>query len=556
MRGIRTLLRDRRRSQHGGVLSGVLIILAFVAIIAGALMSELSTNLLLSSSLMSRSLNEATVNSATELAVNQMETSPISAGCPSLASVQLNLNGRWALPSFTSCWPSYRERVYPPIATSAAFNVEGSHSALPSANPAQDLYVVGDAAGNVYEFPFGRSGPNWVYQVPGGVTGPPVTVRDFAAGQTAQDLMTLVPFSPGSGAPAACSSGGCVVMLAEDTNASPRGPDVFCYMAASGQVTTPAALGVNYATVALFGDQKGSVFAYAASEKLLPCAQKVTVSGNGQPVIAGPYVFAGPTNGVAPQDAVYVVTSNAVLQYFYTEEPGEAPELEAGVTLPLPWSGAVGVALERGALPTRLVISFSNGHLAVVQLSTNFGMAVVSTAVVPTAIRGAPSWCHCPGPTDQLAVGGSNGVLYLFDAFLNQLASLAAAGPPILTGVATDSIGEWFYGDSSGYIHEIQRLAGQPSMTEVARYGPVGGAINTTLQVAPCSNLICMYFGAQNGSAYRVPLDARSVVITTCISATLPSCSGANPHLWTTMEIGREGFPNEVHVQGWSYYSA
>jgi len=66
---IRSLLGDRRRAQQGGVLSGVLIMVTFLAIIAGALMTELSTHFLISHVLVNRVGNEATVNSAMELAL-------------------------------------------------------------------------------------------------------------------------------------------------------------------------------------------------------------------------------------------------------------------------------------------------------------------------------------------------------------------------------------------------------------------------------------------------------------------------------------------------------
>lgn len=556
MKGMRAVLKDRRRSQHGGVLSGVLFILAFVAIIAGAVMSEVSTNFILSSNLMRRSLNEATVNSAMELALDQLAINSISGGCPSLGPAQLNLNGRFAVPSYKSCWPAYREKLYTPIASSSAFTVDGSHSIVPTANPYEDLYLVGDAAGNVYQIPFGSTSPNWVYQVPGSVTGPPITVQDLAGGQTAQDLMTLVPMNPGAGAPATCTSGGggCVAMLAEDTNIWPLMPDVFCYMAASAKVTSAAAIGANYSSVAFFGDLSGAVFAYAASEKTVPCPQKAKSTANQQAVVAGPFVFAGPTS----VDEVYVVTINSVLRYTYIEPSNQSPKLTLAGTLPLPWSGVVGVALEKASLPARLAITFANGHVAVVQLAGNFAMSVVATGALPTNIQGAAAWSHNPAlnPVDQIAVGGTNGILYLFDTGLNQIASLGAAGAQVLTGLASDSVGEWFYGDGAGYVHEIQRLSGQATMTEVARFGPVAGGISSALQVAPCSGMICLYLATQGGNAYRVPLDARDVVMTACISATLPTCSGANPRLWTKMEVGREGFPSEVHVQGWSYYSA
>lgn len=554
MKTIRALLRDRRRSQHGGVLSGVLIITAFLAIIAGALMTELSTNFILSRNMLNQSFNEATVNSAMELALNQLETNPISGGCPSLDPAQVGLNGRLAVSSYQTCWPAYREKLYNPIASSAAFTASGSHSVLPAASPAQDLYVVGDSVGNVYQFPFGSTNENWTYQVPGGVTGPPVTVPDLASGQNALDMMTLVPFSTGGNPPSGCTaSAGCVGMLAEDTDRTPLGPDVFCYMAASDKVTSSAAMGVNYSTVAFFADLSGAVYAYAASEKTVPCPQKAKSTSNQQAVVAGPFVFAGPAN----VDEVYVVTSNSVLRYTYTEPQNQSPKLTLAGTLPLTWSGVVGVALEKTSLPARLAITFANGHVAVVQLASSFAMSVAATAAVPTSIQGAATWSHNPSlnPADQIAVGGTNGILYLFDTSLNQIASLGAAGAQVLTGLASDSVGEWFYGDSAGYVHEIQRLSG-PTMTEVATFGPVAGGIGSVLQVGPCSGMICLYVATQGGNAYRVPLDARDVVMTACISDNVPTCSGANPRLWTTIEVGREGFPNEVHVRGWSYYSA
>jgi len=70
VKAIRAVLKDRKRSQRGSVLSGVLIITAFLAIIAGGLMTELSSSFLLSRAQLHRVDNEATVNSAVELALN------------------------------------------------------------------------------------------------------------------------------------------------------------------------------------------------------------------------------------------------------------------------------------------------------------------------------------------------------------------------------------------------------------------------------------------------------------------------------------------------------
>src|SRR5207245_10049118 len=73
MTAILALLKDRRRSQRGSVLSGVLIMTAFIAIISGALMTELSTNFLLSHTLLNRAANEATDSSAADLSLSQRQ---------------------------------------------------------------------------------------------------------------------------------------------------------------------------------------------------------------------------------------------------------------------------------------------------------------------------------------------------------------------------------------------------------------------------------------------------------------------------------------------------
>src|SRR6266849_6467888 len=116
---LRALLADRRRSQRGSVLSGVLIIVAFLAIIAGALMTELSTNFLLSNALVNRVGTEATVNSAAELALSQLQNTALNSGCPTPSAV--TLNGQTAAVSVVSCAPVVDQRSLPalrPIASS------------------------------------------------------------------------------------------------------------------------------------------------------------------------------------------------------------------------------------------------------------------------------------------------------------------------------------------------------------------------------------------------------------------------------------------------------
>jgi len=146
VKSIRALLADRRRSQRGSVLSGVLIITAFIAIIAGALMTELSTNLLLSRNLVVRMQNEATISSATELALSQLGTSELYGGCPGLSpTIPLNA-GSSGVASYSACYPVVAGLPpYTHIVTAEPFTIDSTHAIVPG--PGGDEYLIGDSEG-------------------------------------------------------------------------------------------------------------------------------------------------------------------------------------------------------------------------------------------------------------------------------------------------------------------------------------------------------------------------------------------------------------------------
>ena len=234
--------------------------------------------------------------------------------------------------------------------------------------------------------------------------------------------------------------------------------------------------------------------------------------------------------------------------------PG-ASQLSLVSSLALPARGAVGMALEPGTLPSRLAITFAGGQVALAQIQAGFGMSLLTSRSVPTRIRGAPYWCQCPGG-DLIGVGGRNGGLYLFDTSLNPNATYPAGGPSISTAPAADSAGDWFFGGSDGAVYEMQRQTGQTTMALRATFGSAGGPISSSPIVGTCqTSWICVYIGSTDSHAYVVPLDARHAVITACISTAPPACSGTNPRLWATVEVGSASSPNTVHVGGWSYYS-
>lgn len=546
MKRIRAVVTDPKRSQRGSVLSGVLIMTAFIAIIASALMTELSTNFLLSQNLVSRVANQATVNSALEMAMNRLGTTPISLGCPTLSTV--TMNGRTAVPTYTSCWPTFRERQYAPIASSSSFNVDGSHSVIPRAN--QNLYLLGDSNGNVYQFAFGSQVPNWSRQLPGSVSGPPTAISDMSG--TSTDIANLVPLSVQSNPPPACQAGGCVALLAQDVGFA---PDNLCYMAANGPVTTQPAEGINNTTAAFFGDQTGVLFVYPATESG-NCALQAKTTPSGQPVVAGPVVFGGPVTGTSKTDEIYAVTYDGtwswLRHYIYTVKNGSATLVETPAPLQLVASRAVGLAVDGNSLPARIAITFAGGQITVVQIQSGYGMQLLANGQIPAGIADAPYWC-CGGSPTLIGVAQTNG-LYVLGGSLNLVSSYALSGTTISTSPAADLAGDWFFGADNGNVYEVPAIQSTPTLVTFG--SSQLGQVRSSVQLGACPAGICIYLGSLNGNAYMVPLDARDSVLTVCIASAPPSCSGANPRLWANIEVGASGSPQSVHVQGWSYFSS
>jgi hypothetical protein len=171
MKSVRALLSDRRRSQQGSVLSAVLILVAFLGIIAGAMMTELSTSFL--------RRKEATVNSAIEVAFNEFgdtSSNHLYDGCPALSSV--TLNGQTAVVSYLSCFPTVYESTKFLALTSATkpFIIEGTHTPVGTFND----YVVGNPDGTVFDYPYGMFSPRWTLGMGGAVTAPTLVMADPA----------------------------------------------------------------------------------------------------------------------------------------------------------------------------------------------------------------------------------------------------------------------------------------------------------------------------------------------------------------------------------------
>lgn len=542
MNALRALLKDRRRSQQGSVLSGVLIITAFLAILSGALMTELSTNFLLSTNLVNRVNTEATVSSAAEMYINQLQNTQLNAPCPGPTSTPA-LNGQTAVATIAGCAAVIDRRLpqaFTRIASSKPFQIDGTHAQLPGLND----YLVGDAGGTVYDFRYGGTTPRWTLPLRGSVTGTPLVMPDASNGGQFLDLI------PASG-PACSAAPFCVSVESDDGSSSV--PNVQCTMATSAAVTSQPAAGRNVKDVAYFGDSSGSFYAIDPTS-----GRSCEIEGTkpaGDPIVAGPVVFPC-ANGCGGQnpDEIFVVTSSGgsshLVRFTYTN----SNLTQVGSPLSLPWASASGMAVESNSLPSRLAISFGGGQVAVVQIATGGGMSIAASGGVPAGISGAPFWCQCPGTSGLIGVGGDNGNLYVFDTSMTTYATYSG-GSAIHTTPGADGAGNWYFAADDGRLYEVQKTVGS-RMTLAVRYGSQGSPIGSSPVVGPCQVGICVYFGSTNSDAYLVSLDARDAAITACISApNSTTCNGTNPQLWTRAEIGVSGNAQTVHIQGWSYYA-
>lgn len=546
MSPILAMLRDRERAQRGSVLSGVLIITAFLAIIAGALMTELSTNFLLSNDLVNRVGNEATVRSAMELAMDQLQNTQLNQACPS--PTPINLNNRTAVVSYLSCAPvvDAMSPQFRRIAYSDPFNVDGTHAQLAGLND----YIVADSGGTLFDYPFGALSPRWSLALGGSVTASVLVMADPI---NSAQFLDLIPLQGPSCAPSTY----CLSAAADD--GSSNSPSSRCTMASGALLAEPAA-GIAFPRFAFTADADGVVNAIDLTTSSGSCdvESNSTVSG-----AAAGRVVVVPCSGCGrTTDEIYVLTNtNGSSQLTHLTYNSQQGLNAAGSPLSLPWDNASGMALEQTGLPAKLAISFASGGVAIVGIDSNAKMSLAASTLMPdgAAIQDAPYWCHCPGGANLIGVGTQGGTLYLLDTGLNITASYTA-GTAINTTPGVDGAGNWYFGADDGYVYEVQLPAGQSVMTLARRYGPIG-QVGSAVQVGRCvlasdgAGGICIYVGSLDNSAYLVSLDARDAVMSACLSTSPPTCSGDNPRLWTRVEVGNAVNPQTVRIQGWSYYS-
>lgn len=533
------MLKDTRRSQHGGVLSGVLIITAFVAILAGALMTELSGHLVLSDVLINQARNEATMNSAAELAISQLQSTKLDAPCPAPAGATLNQLSAAAV--YTSCWATVREpqKVVPVGGSGQQFNVDGTHV---RANGLDD-YLAGDRGGTVYDVPFGWSSPRWILSLGGTVTATPLAIP--MPGSQNQ-LLDVVPF-----AGAGCSGPANCLIVRLDTAGSSSPPAARCLIPATGGViaSQPAA-SPTQAGLVYYGDgtlleandvSGGGSGCDSESSATIPNSQQVT---------AGPIAYRCTSGCGNRPDIVYAVAGDAGSSRLLHFEYSTNGSLNYVDSLALPWPNASGLAVSSSNLPANVAITFAGGGIALVHVTQTGGMSLTASTSIAATIMDAPYWCRSCAGSGLIGVGGEDGGLHLYDTTLAPYA-VYFAGADIKTAPQADGAGNWYFGASDGQVHEVQVRGGQAVQVDsFGSTGQPGGAV----QVGSCPIGLCIYLGADT-HIYLVPLDARRAVISACVSSAFPSCSGTNPRLWASVEVGTIASPQTVHIEGWSYYS-
>ncbi len=242
MKTLQLMLHDRRRRQSGSVLSGLLIIVAFLAILVGAVLSELSGSLVLSRDLVTRVKTEATVSSAAELAIHQLQGGPVPAVCVRDARGPwfLKLNGLNAAVMQTC------NSILPEEVTSlpgGPSTVDGIHDT----GAGRNRYLITDLSGRLTAYAFGQSLATWSTSLGGAATAPPLTAADPNG---SVDILTPI--------------GSRVAVINEHNGAQNLGCNLSATAAVKARAADEVAVGgsLNFQGYAFFGDAYGHLFVY------------------------------------------------------------------------------------------------------------------------------------------------------------------------------------------------------------------------------------------------------------------------------------------------------
>jgi hypothetical protein len=562
--------RERRaRAQRGSVLSALLIIIAFLAILIGALMSELSSSFLVTHTQADRIATEATLDSSVEYAIGNLEervvTNQVPVYCsrdtPATLSPVL-LNSAWATAIGTSLPASCRAIVPDGVAQldPGMFSADGAEAVING----RDVYLVADSSGHLYAYQLGQK--LWTYNLNRNVTG---RLGQSPAG-------TLVP------------EGGAVALIDDNT------VSLGCSMSAAGTVTSqpgfenPPGPSPNFPNYTFFGDSAETLYAYGPPANGT-CEQMAASSQLGGAVVGGPLVFSGTVTTTIDGDEDGQITtttadafalvngggSSRVLHYSYAEQAQDSGTTQAwtyveGVSLP--FANAAGVAfstvkpVDRGVV--RLAVTSMSGQVAMVTINVRnkqSGWTYTLSQQVPAVSLGgsftrAPYWCHCPDG-DLIGAGNQSGSLFVLDAALNQRLRYDGPSPINTTPAGDPNTGDWYYGANNGYVYNVEPLASGTvclaQMNCVSRFGPLPDqATSSPIVVSPsgCSDRVCLYFGTGSSTYFARIGSLRVMDLRACLTSgsTSTDCAGnSEARLWARVEVG-DTFYN---VMGWSYYS-
>jgi hypothetical protein len=572
---LRILFGDRRRRQSGSILSSLLIIVAFLSILIGAVMTELTSSFLISRTLVTRMEHEATVTSAVELGIHQLQSDAQTGRVPPVCA----RDGR-VLPAPTvngnpTAVTQTCAGIIPDLVAGLATGAVGIDGIHDTKN-GRDRYLVTDSSGHLYSYPFGQTSPSWSISVGGAPTASPFTFPDPGE----PDLSLMVPVASHSGC-----TGPCVAVF-DDAGGTPT---FRCTLGTAGSVTASPAFEVssggppNFPNYLFIADSIGNLYVYDSSS----CNRVAVFGGFGGSAAGSPLVFQGTvsrnsTMTTVSDEVFLVVTSGSAtsLQHWrysettYSSDPGDGnpPNLFRITTTSLTVGNSVGYAISpTPPSPSTLnvVVAGASGNLEMTRISIGPGSQsrplIGPGRALQTALTRPPSWCNCPGP-DLIGAGGASGTLFLLDSNLNILYSYAGS-QEISTTPRADANGDWYFGADDGNVYDVEvPVSGGPTSScsiatclfQAAKFGPIG-AIGSSPVVGSCSSGPCLYFGSSTSGAYFVSLGATRIIdLRACVSSAPGSTTCAdNPRLWARVEVGSPPIVGAkgVYVQGWSYYS-
>jgi hypothetical protein len=581
MRELKQLLRDRRRRQRGSVLSAILIIVAFLSILIGGLLTELTGSFMVSRDLVTRVKTEATVTSVAELGIHQLQAGPVPPVCTHDARGpwSLTLNGQAAIVTQTC------SAILPEQSSSlgaGSYNVDGVQDTLAGRN----RYLVTNAAGRLVSYPFGQTSPSWSIALGATPTAPLLTALDPDG--SVNILVAATKNTAGCG-------GHCVVAFNERGAGAPT---FNCDLAATGTVNTRPGAEVtaggspNFPGYVFFGDSS-HLYAYDASSGG-SCPQ-LDVAALGGRVAGAPLVFPGQASGNTTSDEIFVLVTSSTgtsLQHWrYTETKNDAGNGEGngnkktlslsqvGNSLALGGANAVGYGINstRPTSGTTLSLAVATpGRLEVARIAvgssgSSYTMSIGPSAVLPSGAltTRAPYWCPSPcGLAGQAligvgaSVGTTNGFLYLFNAGLTSTLYRYNVHTAVNTTPMADANGDWYFGANDGSVYDVEipmPTSPTPSLLSLAAtFGP-GSVVASSPIVGACTGGPCLYFGSTTAGAYFVRIGSTRVSgLRACVSSSPCSpTSAVKPQLWALVQVGPGAVwgGTGVYVQGWSYYS-